>query len=201
VWSCSSAIWSCGRSSFADLDYRSAVRWADVEAQQPRLAALGRRRLGDPGVVLVGTVRKDGTPRISPVEPFFSRGDLWLPMLLASLKAGDLRRDSRVLVHSIVTSRDGTNEGEFVLRGRAVFETDPRVNEEIATAIAAELPWRPQAGKFYLFRVDVEHVASIRWGEHNDQYLTHWPPGHEQVRRGTSATSVGDPEPWSELLD
>jgi Pyridoxamine 5'-phosphate oxidase len=177
------------------------MRWADLEAQQPRLAALGREKLGDPGVVLVGTIRKDGSPRISAVEPFFWRGDLWLPMLLDSLKAGDLLRDPRVLVHNIVTSRDGTSEGEFMLRGRAASEDDPRVNEEIAAAIAAELPWEPQAGKFHLFRIVIEHVASIRWGDHNDQYLTRWPPGHEQVRRGTSATSVGDPEPWAELLD
>jgi hypothetical protein len=177
------------------------VRWADVEAQQPRLAALGTARLRDPGVVLVGTRRADGTPRISPVEPFFWRGELWLPMLLDSLKAKDLLRDSRVLVHSIVTSRDGTADGEFMLRGRAVVEDDPRLHGEIADAISAELPWQPQAGMFHLFRVDIEHVASIRWGDHNDQYLTRWPPGHEQVRRGTSATSVGDPEGWSELLD
>jgi hypothetical protein len=95
------------------------VRWADIEVQQPRLAALGRQRLGGPGVVLVGTLRRDGTPRISAVEPFFWRGDLWLPMLLDSLKAQDLTRDPRVLVHNVVTSRDGTTDGEFMLRGRA----------------------------------------------------------------------------------
>jgi hypothetical protein len=177
------------------------MRWIDVEAQQPRLAALGRRRLGSPGVVLVGTICKDGTPRISAVEPFFWHGDLWLPMLLDSLKAKDFLSDPCILVHSIVTSRDGTVDGEFMLRGRARFEDDPRLNEEIAAAIDAELPWRPEPGKFQLFRVDVEHVASIRWGNHNDQCVARWPPGDEQVRRGTSATSVGDPEPWSELLD
>ena len=177
------------------------MRWGDLEAQQPRLAGIGREKLAGAGVVLVGTVRMDGTARISAVEPFFWRGDLWLPMLLGSLKAKDLRRDPRVLVHNVVTSRDGTTDGEFMLRGRAIPEDDPRVNDEVAAAIAAELPWQPEAGKFHLFRIEIEHVASIRWGEHNDQYLTRWPPGHEQVRRGTSPTSVGDPEPWSELLD
>jgi hypothetical protein len=177
------------------------MRWADLEARQPRLAALGRERLAGAGVVLVGTVRKDGTPRISAVEPFFWRDDLWMPMLLDSWKAKDLQRDPRLLVHNIVTSRDGTTDGEFMLRGLAVPEDDPGLNDEIAVAIAAELPWKPEAGKFHLFRVEVDHVASIRWGDHNDQYLTSWPPGHEQVRRGTSATSVGEPEPWAELLD
>jgi hypothetical protein len=122
-------------------------------------------------------------------------------MLLDSLKARDLLRDPRVLVHNVVTSREGTVDGESMLRGRAVPDDDPRVNDEIAAAIAEELPWQPEVGKFNLFRIDIEHVASIRWGDRNDQYLTRWPPGHEQVRRGTSATSVGDPEPWSELLD
>jgi hypothetical protein len=178
-----------------------AMRWADVEAKQPRLAELGRRKLAGPGVVLVGTVRKDGTARISAVEPFFWREDLWLPVLLDSLKARDLLRDPRILVHNIVTSRDGTTEGEFMLRGRALLEDDRRVEEEIAVAIAAELPWRPEPGKFHLFRIEVERLASIRWGDHNDQYLTTWPPGREQLRRGTSATSLGPPTPHRDLLD
>ena len=104
-------------------------------------------------------------------------------MLLDSSTARDLLRDARVLVHNVVTSREGTVDGEFMLRGRAVPEDDPRVNDEIAAAIAEELPWQPEVGKFDLFRIDIEHVASIRWGDHNDQYLTRWPPGHEQVRR------------------
>ena len=34
-------------------------------------------------------------------------GDLWLAMLWGSVKAADLVRDPRLLVHSIVTSRGG----------------------------------------------------------------------------------------------
>ena len=43
--------------------------WSEIERSQPRLAELGRHRLLGPGVVLVGTIRRDGTRRISPVEP------------------------------------------------------------------------------------------------------------------------------------
>jgi hypothetical protein len=88
-----------------------------------------------------------------------------------------------------------------MLRGRALPEHDPRLVDEVAAAIAAELPWRPEPGKFHLFRIEVEHVASIRWGDHNDQYLTTWPPAREQLRRGASATSLGPPSPHRELLD
>lgn len=178
------------------------MRWADFEEQQPRFAALGREKLAGPGVVLVGTVRKDGSPRISPVEPFFSDGDLWLTMLLDSMKARDLKRDPRILVHSIVTQPDGGfTEGEYKVRGRAIEETETELQTRIAQAISERLPWRPEVGKFHLFRVDVEDVTFIRWEGENNQYLTRWPEGREQVRRGTSATSVGPAEPHSEFLD
>jgi hypothetical protein len=175
------------------------MRWTEVEARQPRLAELGREKLAGPGVVLVGTIRVDGSARLSPVEPFFWEGDLWLPMGLGSTKARDLVRDPRLLVHSIVTNRDGT-DGEYKVRGRASLEQDPSLNQQVAEAITKRLGWCPEVGKFHLFRIDIEDVTFIRWGEHNDQYLTRWPPGTEYVRRGTSATSVGPPEPLSDLL-
>ena len=68
------------------------MRWSDFAARAPRLAALGEDRLLAPGVVLVGTIRRDGTPRISPVEPLLWNGDLWLSMLLGSYKAEDDRQ-------------------------------------------------------------------------------------------------------------
>lgn len=154
--------------------------------------------LDDPGVVLVGTIRRDGSPRLSPVEPLFWDGDLWLAMGFESLKAKDLVRDPRILVHSIVTGRDGS-AGEFKVRGRAVLERG-RVEDEYARVVARELGWSPVVGKFHLFRVDVEDVTYIRWADHNDQYVTMWPEGTEFVRRGTSATSVGAAEPVRDLL-
>jgi hypothetical protein len=183
--------------STSDVSEKATLRWSDLERRQPRLASLGRKMLGAPGVVLVGTVRADGSPRISPVEPLFWKDDLWLSMLLDSYKARDLLRDPRVLVHSVVTSRNGAN-GEFKLRGRAVLESDIAVQRRYAVAVAGELGWRPEVGKFHLFRVEVEDVTFIRYDEPSgDQYVTRWPPGAEFVRRGTSPTSLGPPESTS----
>lgn len=84
--------------------------WAELAGAQPRLAELGRERLLDRGVVLVATIRADGTPRLSPVEPFVLDGVLWLCMLWGSTKAADLRRDPRIPVHSVIASRDGGRE-------------------------------------------------------------------------------------------
>ena len=117
-----------------------------------------------------------------------------------SRKAADLQRDARILVHSIVTSREGT-EGEYKVRGHAIAELDPAVQQGYARAIHAAAGWEPQPGRFHLFRIDVHDVTFIRWDSStNDQFVTRWPSRREFVRRGTSATSVGDPEPFSELL-
>jgi len=177
------------------------MRWADVETQQPRLAELGRRKLGAPGVVLVGTIRRDGSPRLSPVEPLFWEGDLWLAIGWGSRKATDLSRDPRILVHSIVTRRDGS-EGEYKVRGRAVPEPDPAVQAPFAREVEEKLGWSPEVGRFHLFRVDVEDITFTRWDDAtNDQFVTRWPAHVEFVRRGTSDTSQGPPEPISDLLD
>jgi Pyridoxamine 5'-phosphate oxidase len=90
------------------------MHWSDIEHAQHRLASIGDERLIRPGVVLVVTVRRDGTARLSPVEPLVMDGDLWLSMMWQSAKARDLLRDPRILVHSIITSRDGA---EFIRRG------------------------------------------------------------------------------------
>ena len=174
------------------------MRWADLEAAQPRLAEVGRRRLVAPGVLLVATIRRDGTPRLSPVEPVLMDGDLWLSMMLNSAKARDLLRDRRLLVHGVVTSRDGA-DGEFKLRGTARNETDRSVHEAYARFVTETLPWSPTVGQFHLFAVEIESVAYLNYVD-GDQFLTTWPPGRETVRRLVTATSVGDPEPAPRLL-
>lgn len=176
------------------------MRWTDFAAAGPRLADVGVARLVAPGVVLVGTIRKDGRPRISPVEPLLWRGDLWLSMMPSSRKAADLQRDRRLLVHSVVTSRDG-RLGEFKIDGHAVAEADLDVQAAYAERVTAELGWHPTPGHFRLFRVDIAAVTFLRWDDATgDQFVTQWPAGREFVRHGIGATEVGRPEPWQELL-
>jgi Pyridoxamine 5'-phosphate oxidase len=171
------------------------MHWSEIERTQPRLAKLAHDRLIEPGVLLVATIRRNGTPRLSPVEPLVLDGDLWLSMMLRSAKAMDLLRDPRVLVHNIVTNRNGA-DGEFKIRGTARQEDDPAVAGRYADTAASTLGWAPEPGKFHLFAIDIEHTAFIRYDEPTaDQHVATWPPAHEFVRRGTSATSVGPPEP------
>ena len=176
------------------------MHWSDVEDAQPRLAGLGHARLIEPGVVLVATIRQDGTARISPVEPLIMDGDLWLSMMWQSTKARDLQRDPRILVHSVITGRDG-GLGEFKIRGTARPEGDQAVQLRYADTVAGSLGWNPEPGRFHLFAVDIQHVSFVSYDDATgDQHVAMWPPAREFIRRGTSATSVGVPEPVRDLL-
>jgi Pyridoxamine 5'-phosphate oxidase len=177
------------------------MHWSDMERAQPRLARLAAERLIGPGVVLVATIRQDGTPRLSPVEPFVLDGDLLLSMMWQSAKARDLLRDPRILVHSVITSRDGA-EGELKVRGTGHAQHDPAEQRAYAEAVATSLGWNPQPGRFHLFAVDVDEIAFITYDSATgDQHVAMWPPAREFIRRATTDTSLGAPEPVSDIIE
>jgi pyridoxamine 5'-phosphate oxidase-like protein len=176
------------------------MRWSDIEREQPRLAEAGTRLLIGPGVVLVATIRRDGTPRLSPVEPLILDGSLWLSMMWRSTKAADLFRDPRVLVHSVIADRDGS-AGEFKVRGAARAEDDRAVQRRYAETAARELGWEPEFGQSHLFEVDISDIALVSYDvATGDQHVAIWPPPREFIRRATSATSVGKSEPVTDLI-
>jgi hypothetical protein len=79
----------CARCRTIGLCHEGLMRWADLEREAPLLASRVRERLIDTGVLLVATVRRDGTPRLSPVEPLVLDGD---PVALASSTVGRLTK-------------------------------------------------------------------------------------------------------------
>jgi hypothetical protein len=100
----------------------------------------------------------------------------------------------------VVTGRDG-GEGEFKIRGIAGAERDLAVQRRYAQEVAGGLGWRPEPGRFRLFAVSIGEVAFIRYDDATGvQHVAMWPPAREFVRRGTSATSLGEPEPTSDIL-
>ena len=149
------------------------MKWAEFAEAAPELAQLGKERFKRAGIALVGTIRRDGSPRISPVEYYEIDGHFMLGMMWQSFKAKDLLRDPRCLVHSVVTTRAG-DEGEFKLRGRAVPIDDPKLREGYGDATEAEIDWRP-TGPFHLFSLDIEEAAFVIY-EEDEQRTTRWTP-------------------------
>ncbi|HXQ43559.1 MAG TPA: pyridoxamine 5'-phosphate oxidase family protein [Acidimicrobiales bacterium] len=163
------------------------MSWGRFEAEAGPLAAVARGRFEDAGLVLLGTLRRDGGPRISPVEPLILDGRLYLGMMWRSMKALDLRRDPRCVVHSVVTTTEGT-EGDVKLYGRGVEITDAPERDRYGVALFDRIGWRP-TGDFHLFVVDVEEVGYFRV-EGTTHRVWHWRPGEPlgdlETRPGTS---------------
>jgi hypothetical protein len=136
------------------------MRWDEFAAACPELAQLGEDRLRERELCLVGTLRRNGWPRISPVEPDFVDGELMLGMMWRSPKALDLLRDPRLVVHSVVSSRMGT-EGDFKLYGRAVSVEEPERRAAYRAAIKARIDWEPNEPNYHLFAVDVDSAGFV----------------------------------------
>jgi hypothetical protein len=175
------------------------MKWSVIAASEPALGDVMSGRLIRPGVLLAGTIRRDGSARISGVEPLVMDGDLWLSMMRTSAKAMDLARDPRILLHSIVTGPEPA--AEVKVRGTAHAEDDRDVQRRYAAAVSAEIGWRPVVGQFTLFAVDVEDVTYIGYdAETSGQHVARWPAGLEYIRPSTTPTSLGPPQPVRRLL-
>ena len=103
-----------------------------MAADQPALGRVVHDRLIKPGVVLLGTTRRDGSARISGVEPLVMDGELWLSMMSTSMKARDLERDPRIVMHSIITGPQPAAE----VKVRGIVRPEP--SRQVQLAFSAE---------------------------------------------------------------
>jgi len=155
------------------------MNWGDFERAAPALARAARARFTATRIALLGTLCADGSPRISPIEPYFTSNELVLGAMAQSLKTRDLRRDPRCVLHSAISDPDA-GEPEFKLYGQAVpFDpTDPP-----ATAWWLSRP----PGAAFVFALKIESATSIEWQlERGDMTVTRWTPqsGVVETTRG-----------------
>jgi hypothetical protein len=89
--------------------------WAEFERADAQLGAFGRERL-DGLVCFHATLRRDGSPRVHPVEPWIAAGLLMVRFRRQSPKVREVGRDARYALHSPMDNPDGVG-GEFLVRG------------------------------------------------------------------------------------
>ena len=153
------------------LNARLTLNWSELEEVAPEIAARGRELLERFQFVLIGTLTKDGSPRVNPCEAYVIDGHLLLNMMPRSLKALDLLRDSRVYIHTPVTSKEGT-DGEFKLAGIASVLSNAALRQKLDDLFWEMIQWRPAADSHY-FEVLAERVAYHRYGDH--EVTLRWP--------------------------
>jgi hypothetical protein len=137
------------------------MTWDEFQRSDPELAALGRERFDRTGLILLGTLRESGWPRITPVEVLITDGQLYLGMMWQSRKALDLLRDPRCTVHSTVSDRAGT-EGEFKVYGYAVDVQDLEARQRYGHALYEKIQVRLEDdSEYHLFAVDIQSAAFV----------------------------------------
>lgn len=145
--------------------------WRDLGMGAPEIARLGMARLTAARVAMLGTLRRDGSPRLSPIEPHVVNGCLLVGAMAWSGKAADLRRDPRYALHSTVTSPDN-GEGELKLYGFA-GEANPALR-----AAATEAWWSVQPShKATVFALGIGQALFLEWDLQRGVMTTHrWSP-------------------------
>ncbi len=158
------------------------ARWADIETATPDLAKRVRLRFEAHGLALLASLRSDGAPRISGIEPLFDGGELWLGMMPGSLKARDLHRDPRLALHSATVDKE-VKEGDAKVAGRAVPVVAEDEVDAFRAMFAAHTGYAPPPGPMELFRLDVSEVVLLGVGDPPDHMVIEsWNP-REGTRR------------------
>lgn len=155
----------------------TAASWDEFEAASPELARLGRGLFDETGLVMLGTIRRDGFPRVSPVEFFIFAGELYLGMIWQSYKAQDLQRDPRCMVMSTVHDRM-LKDGEFKMAGIATEVTNKTERKAWSAALLEHMGFSPEDGDepYHLFKVGIL-TASFAKIENDDWFRLFWRAG------------------------
>jgi hypothetical protein len=150
--------------------------WADFEREAPELATLGRERIEQFGFVFLGTIRRDGGPRVNPAEAHIVERHLVLVLIPWSLKARDQRRDSRAFLHTPVIDAALGTPGEFKLRGRAREVEEGVLREAVAGTFQRRSGYRPPEDWLHL-TMDIESAAFLRYDQEADLHrMLVWTP-------------------------
>lgn len=148
----------------------------------PELAAAVRARFDPYRHKILGTLRADGSPRLSGIETTFKDGELWLGMMADSRKAQDLRRDPRLALHSPPVDPE-LAEGDARISGRALEETDPGAMAILVQGDERHAGDPPQG---HVFRVVITELVLIKIGDPPDHLVIEsWREGHglERIER------------------
>ena len=155
------------------------VKWAQFLDAAPAIGQLAPEAFEEQHLAILGTLRRDGWPRISPCEVYFVDDDMLLGMMPKSAKVEDLRRDPRITVANGQESREPTR-GDVKLYGHAREVLDRGQRKRLADAQEALINWRPP-DHVPVFAVEIERAGYISFGE--GRRVLRWSPdaGEEEL--------------------
>ncbi len=157
------------------------MSWHTFLDEAPRIAStFQRRHLATGKLCMLATLRTDGSPRISPMEPRVFEGDLWLVGMPHTAKFRDLERDPRFSLHT-ATIDPNVGDGDAKVWGTVVHVDDEALHQRFANQLFDDVGLDLRGTRFEQFlRADIEGAASVSFDDgHLD--ITSWRRGHSEV--------------------
>jgi Pyridoxamine 5'-phosphate oxidase len=141
--------------------------FSDVESIEPDLADRFRAILSSTTNAVLGTIRRDGSPRLSGADAYFHDGQLRIWSMPDARKGQDLRRDPRLALHSIPWDsrrpRDGTAEvgaADAKVSGSGRLTTDAGERSAFRAWLTSERGVEP-ADDWDLFTIDIDALTVV----------------------------------------
>jgi hypothetical protein len=153
------------------------VAWTKFSQEAPRIAEIFvRRHTATDNLCMLATLRSDGFPRISPMEPIIFEGQLVLVGMPNTTKFLDLGRDPRFCLHT-ATVDTYVSDGDAKLWGIATNVQDKSLHERFADDLIDRTGMDLRGQEFDPFYVaDITGASSVELA--NGQLtITIWKPG------------------------
>ncbi|WP_063005043.1 pyridoxamine 5'-phosphate oxidase family protein [Nocardia salmonicida] len=151
--------------------------WSQFTEEAPSVAALFSRRHQATGkLCMLATLRADGSPRISPIEPVIFEGMLVLAGMPNTRKFDDLARDPRFCLHT-ATVDPMVSDGDAKLFGTVTDLHDEAVHARFAQKLFDDSGFDIRGEKFdHFYIADLTGASTV---EVRDDRLdiTVWKPG------------------------
>jgi hypothetical protein len=156
--------------------------WEEFAAAAPRIATIFQRRHAATGnLCMLATLRSDGFPRISPMEPRIFEGELWLIGMPHTAKFADLRHPRFSLHTATVDTQVG--DGDAKLWGTVHDVQDEALHRRWADSLFEESGFDLRGQQFDTFyAADITGASSVEVIDgHLD--ITVWTGAEERVVR------------------
>ena len=153
------------------------VDWDDFAREAPRIAEVFVRRHKATGnLCFLATLRSDGYPRISPMEPTIFEGRLVLVGMPNTTKFRDLGRDPRFSLHT-ATIDPYVGDGDAKVWGEARNVQDQELHAQFAEHLFNESGMDLRGQRFDPFYVaDLTGASSVEIRD-GQLTITTWKPG------------------------
>jgi hypothetical protein len=154
--------------------------WKAFTEAAPRIAAVFTRRHAAAGnLCLLATLRSDGYPRISPIEPRVFEDHLWIVGMPNTTKFADLGRDPRFCLHT-ATIDPQVGDGDAKLWGVVDDVPDTALQQRFAAALFDETGLDLRGQHFdHFYAANLTGASAVQVSDgHMD--VTIWRPGQPE---------------------